>query len=113
MSSPAEAYLAARAEFEVVQAQLADIATAIDGVAAALRSAPGAFMFSNIPGGRPPETPIGGRSKSFDGRQWQSAEQIQRLLISWHAARDKMMGAWAEVPGEARAGLQPPPAAAK
>jgi hypothetical protein len=113
MSNPADAYLAARAEFEVVHTQLMDIATAIDSVAAALRSAPGAVMFSNLPGGRPPETPRGGRSKSFDARQWPSAEQIQRLLISWHAARDKMMAAWAAISDPVRAGLQPPPAAAQ
>jgi hypothetical protein len=96
----------------VVHTQLTDVATAMGSVSAALRSNPGEVMFSNISGGLPPETPMGGRSKSFDGRQWQSAEQIQQLLIRWHAARNKMMGAWADVPSQARAGLQPPPTAA-
>jgi hypothetical protein len=113
MSGQTDPYLAARAEFEVLHNQLTDLSTAMASVAAALRSNPGEFMFSNIPGGLPPATPMGGRSKSFDGRQWPSAEQIQQLLIRWHAARGKMMGAWADVPVEGRAGLQPPPAAAR
>lgn len=102
-------YVAARAEFVRVDAEITELGKCIVEVGNAISQKRARFSFSNTGQGLPMEAMMSRDSVSADGNQWPSAQGIMESLARWHAARGAVDGAWHALSRDQQAALQPPP----
>jgi hypothetical protein len=105
----ADAYLAARAAFERVNANVTNLGTQIARVGEILKVNRSSFCFSNTEGGFPAEVVMGRQSRTEDGNTWPSAKAINAALMEWHQTRQAMLTAYGSIPQDQRSGVVPPP----
>ena len=104
-----EKYIAARAAYVRVNAQLDEMASLIRAVSSALAQDRSKFSFSNTGQGLPMEAMLSRDSKSLDANQWPSATVIMDALADWHARRSEVQNTWSSLSQDQRDALQSPP----
>ncbi len=108
VSSEVGAYLEARHRFSVADAKVTQYQEIVSECAGRLGGGRGAFFFSNVPTGLPPEVMMSSRSHRLDGNTWPTADQIQQAIAGWHEALRAMRTTYEGVPQHLREGLARP-----
>jgi hypothetical protein len=103
MAGEIEAYLRARKAFEQIANDIEELAEEVVEIGECLRDDPTDISFDNA-GVRLSVS----ASRTFDAKDWKSAQEIQTMLAQYHTAMDDMHSLWKKVPADLRDGLMPP-----
>ncbi|HWD26746.1 MAG TPA: hypothetical protein VG387_06255 [Rhizomicrobium sp.] len=103
-------YAQKKAAFERATAERTQLLGRTHEIVTAMMKAPDQFHFSSCQsayGGFPPGVAMG-RGTSVPASEWPTAQQIQDVLVRWHAAREDAMNAWRALPKDEQSAMQPP-----
>lgn len=100
-----EDYAFAQAEFHTYKRTLADYAARLTEAGTLLRERTDRVSLTGVGLGLAPTA----RPELIDGRALPQPADIQRMLVRYHGAYDRLRTTWDGLPPAARKGLRPPP----